>query len=102
LRLDPSLGMAHPPVRDAYRRFGELPQASEALQKAQSGGEKMNDEERARLTIRARQLDYLQDSGDMQKYFAYRQSVADALARNPEDPELWILRGFADEGSPLA
>jgi tetratricopeptide (TPR) repeat protein len=102
LRLDPSLGMAQLGLSDAYVGLQELPEALQTFEKAQSGVEKMNDRERARLTIRARQLDYLRDSGDMQKYFAYRQSVADALARNPEDPELWILRGFADEGSPLA
>src|SRR6266478_5304901 len=47
-------------------------------------------------------LAYLRDSGNLQKYFAYRQIVGDALAASPKDPWLWILRGFADEGSPLA
>ena len=102
LRLDPSLAMAQLGLSDAYVGLQEFPQALEAFQKAQSGAGKMSDGERARLAIRAQQLDYLRDSGDMQKYFAYRQSVADALAQNPKDPELWILRGFADEGSPLA
>jgi tetratricopeptide (TPR) repeat protein len=102
LRLDPHLGMAQLGLSDAYVGLQELPEALDAFQKAQSLAERMSDRERARLTIRARQLDYLQNSGDMQKYFAYRQSVADALALSPEDPWLWILRGFADEGSPLA
>src|ERR1700757_3134784 len=102
LRLDPKLAMAQLGLSDAYVGLQELPEALEAFQKAQSGIDKMSDVERVRLTIRERQLDYLSNGGDMQKYFAYRQSVADALAQNPKDPELWILRGFADEGSPLA
>jgi len=102
LRLDPELAMAQLGLSDAYVGLQELPEALEAFQKAQSGIDKMSDVERVRLTIRERQLDYLSNGGDMQKYFAYRQSVADALAQNPKDPELWILRGFADEGSPLA
>jgi tetratricopeptide (TPR) repeat protein len=102
LRLDPELAMAQLGLSDAYVGLQELPEALEAFQRAQSGAAKMSDTERARLMIRGRQLEYLRESGDMQKYFAYRQAVADALERSPEDPELWILRGFADEGSPLA
>lgn len=102
LRLDPSLAMAQLGLSDAYVGLQEPAEALEAFDKAQSLADKMSDRGRARLKIRARQLDYLRDSGDMQKYFAYRQSVADALAVSPEDPWLWILRGFADEGSPLA
>ncbi len=38
----------------------------------------------------------------MQKYFAWRKSISDALAATPADPWLWILRGFADEGKAAA
>jgi tetratricopeptide (TPR) repeat protein len=102
LRADSSLAMAYLGLSDAYVGLQELPEALEAFEKAQSFAEKLTDRERARLTIRARQLDYLRDGGNIQKYFAYRQSVSDALAISPQDPWLWILRGFADEGSPLA
>jgi tetratricopeptide (TPR) repeat protein len=102
LRSDSSLAMAYLGLSDAYVGLQEFPEAVEAFQKAQSFAKKLTDRERSRLTIRARQLDYLRDSGNLQKYFAYRQSVADALAANPQDPWLWVLRGFADEGSPLA
>ena len=102
LRSDSSLAMAYLGLSDAYVGLQELPEAFEAFEKAQSFADKLTDRERARLTIRARQLDYLRDAGNLQKYFAYRQSVADALAASPQDPWLWILRGFADEGSPLA
>jgi tetratricopeptide (TPR) repeat protein len=102
LRSDNSLGMAFLGLSDAYVGLQELPEALETFEKAKTFSEKMTDAERARLNIRARQLEYLRDSGNIQKYFAYRQSVADALTVSPQDPWLWILRGFADEGSPLA
>jgi tetratricopeptide (TPR) repeat protein len=103
LRSDPSLAMAHLGLSDAYIGLQDFPQARAVFEKAQSlAASKASERERARITIRARQLDYLQDSGNLQKYFAYRQSVTDALAVSPNDPWFWILRGFADEGTPLA
>ncbi len=102
LRLDASLGMAYLGLSDAYIGLQDFPAARAAFENAQAHSAKLNERERARITIRARQLDYLQDSGDLQKYFAYRQAITDALAASPYDPWLWILRGFADEGVPLA
>ena len=102
LRLDPSLGMAYLGLSDAFAGLQEFPEAVKAFEQAQAFSKNFGDRERARMVIRARQLDYLADSGNLQKYFAYRQSVADALTASPKDPWLWILRGFADEGSPLA
>jgi tetratricopeptide (TPR) repeat protein len=102
LRSDPSMAMAFLGLSDAYIGLQDFQQAQAAFEKAQSLAGKASDREHARLAIRARQLDYLQDGGNLQKYFAYRQSVTDALGAYPNDPWLWILRGFADEGSPLA
>jgi tetratricopeptide (TPR) repeat protein len=102
LRLDPSLAMAYLGLSDAYVGLQDMPTALAAFEKAQSVAAKASDRERARMAIRARQLDYLQDSGNLQKYFAYRKTLTDALAATPNDPWLWILRGFADEGTPTA
>ena len=102
LRSDPSMAMAFLGLSDAYIGLQDFQQAQAAFEKAQALAGQANDRERARLAIRSRQLDYLQDGGNLQKYFAYRQSVTDALAAYPNDPWLWILRGFADEGTPLA
>ncbi len=102
LRLDPSLAMAYLGLSDAYIGLQDIAGARAAFEKAQSPGEKSSEGERARIAIRARQLDYLQDSGNLQKYFAYRQAITDALVVTPNDPWLWILRGFTDEGSPFA
>jgi len=102
LRLDPSLAMAFLGLSDAYIGLQDFQTARAAFDKAQSLTGNANERERARVAIRAKQLDYLQDSGNLQKYFAYRAAVTDALAASPNDPWLWILRGFAEEGTPLA
>ncbi len=102
LRLDPSLAMAYVGLSDAYIGLQDIPAARAAFEKAQALAGKVTAEERALITIRARQFDYLEDSGNLQKYFAYRQAISDALAATPTDPWLWILRGFADEGTPYA
>lgn len=101
LRLDPSLAMADLGLSDVYIGLQDVPAARAAFAKAQSLADHVSAPEQARITIRARQLDYLDGNGDMQKYFAYRQAISDAIAKNPYDPWLWILRGFADEGTPF-
>jgi tetratricopeptide (TPR) repeat protein len=102
LRLDPSLAMSYLGLSDAYVGLQAIPEAREAFDKAQALADRVTPEEHARITIRARQLGYLADSKDLQKYFAYRQAITDALLASPRDPMLWIMRGFADEGSPMA
>lgn len=101
LRLDPSLAMAYIGLSDVFVGLQDVTAARAAFDKAQSFAEKLSDPERARIRIRARQLEYLADSGNLQKYFAYRQAINDAIAAAPRDPWLWILRGFADEGTPF-
>jgi tetratricopeptide (TPR) repeat protein len=102
LRLDPSMAMAYVGLADAYLGLSDVASARAASEKARAIATNASDKERARLTILARQIEYLQDSGNMQRYFTYRQSVADALESHPDDPWLWIIRGFADEGGPAA
>ena len=102
LRLDPGLAMAHLGLSDAYIGLQDAASARDEFEKAQLLAEKVTDSERARIEIRAKQIDYLVDAGNLQKYFAYRQAITDALKASPDDPWLWILRGFADEGSPVA
>ena len=102
LRLDPSMAMAYLGLSDAYIGLQDVEAARTAFDKAQSLAGNASDRERARMVIRARQIDYLRDSGNLQRYFAYRQAITDALALRPNDPWLWILRGFAEEGTPFA
>jgi tetratricopeptide (TPR) repeat protein len=100
LRLDPNLAMAYLGLSDVYIGLQDPAQARPALEKAQALAGKLSDRERQRIEIRSRQLEYLESGGDMQKYFAYRKQIGDALSAHPEDPWLWIMRGFAEEGTP--
>jgi tetratricopeptide (TPR) repeat protein len=102
LRLDSSMAMAYVGLSDAYVGLLDVPSAVTAAEKAKSFATKVSERERERISLRALQMEYLEDSGDLKKYFAYRQALSDALSATPNDPWLWILRGFADEGTPAA
>jgi tetratricopeptide (TPR) repeat protein len=102
LRADPKLAMAHLGLSDAYIGLQNAAAARREFEAAQSLADNVSPLERLRIAIRARQLEFLEDSGNLQKYFAYREAIVNALKAAPDDPWLWILRGFADEGSPYA
>src|SRR6266571_624349 len=101
LRLDPNLAMAFLGLTDAYIGLQDVSTARAAFLRAQALEKKLGERERLWMAIRARELDYLEDSGLPDKYVAYRQALKDALKQDPNDPWLWIQRGLADEGSPF-
>lgn len=101
LRLDPSLAMAYLGLTDAYIGMHDPATARAAFQRAQEMAPKLNKSEQMWVTIRDRELDYLESNQDPEKYVAYLRSIGDALKVNPNDPWLWIQRGLADEGSPI-
>jgi protein-disulfide isomerase/Tfp pilus assembly protein PilF len=98
LRLDPSLTAAFMGLFDVYVALEDIPAARSVLEKAQSLSAGVTDRERKRIEIQARQLEFLEDKQNLEKFIAYRKAIYDALMANPMDPGLWILRGFADEG----
>lgn len=100
LRLDPNMAMAYIGLSDVFVGLQDVAAANDAIQQAQSHSSQVSERDRQRIEIRARQIAFLQDGQNVQKYFAYRKTVADALAARPDDPWLWILRAFADEASP--
>jgi tetratricopeptide (TPR) repeat protein len=102
LRLDPSCAMAYIGLSDAYVGLQDLAGANDALAKAQTLAPKVSEAERSRIAIRAAQLAYLANPQNTELYFAYRKALNDALAAHPDDPWLWILLGFASEGTPTA
>lgn len=101
LRLDPNLAMAYLGLTDAYIGMHDPATARAAFQRAQELAPKLNKSEQMWMAIRGYELDYLESSGDSDKYVAYRKSISDALKANSNDPWLWIQRGLADEGSPV-
>src|SRR5437773_9648121 len=98
LRLDPSLSAAFVGLCDVYVQLQDVAAARTAIEKAQSLSGQITEAERQRIEIRARQVGFLEDKQNLDKFVAYRKAIYDALMANPLDPGLWILRGFADEG----
>ena len=103
LRLDPTMAMAYIGLTDDYVAMSDDAAARASFEKARALADKVTPRERTEIEIRGAQLDFLADpNSDMQKYFAIRKMIGDALTASPYDPWLWILRGFADEGSAAA
>jgi tetratricopeptide (TPR) repeat protein len=102
LRADPNLPMAYVGLADVYVGLKDIQAARGALEKAQSLITlRGTDRERKRVEICARRLDFSEDGQSSQKFLAYRTAIQAALADYPNDPWFWILRGFADEGTPF-
>jgi tetratricopeptide (TPR) repeat protein len=100
LRIDPKLAMAHVGLSYVYSNIDDLKAAHAELAEAQALAAAVSVAERARIEIRARQLDALDDLANTEKLAAYKKSLDDALAANMKDAELWLLRGTAEE--PIA
>ena len=101
LRLDPNLAMAYVGLCDVFIVLQDIPAARTALEGAQARSARITDLERQRIEIRAKQLAFLEDRENLEKFVAYRKAIYDAIMAHPGDVGLWILRGFADEG-PMA
>ena len=101
LRLDPNLVMSYLGLADTYIGLQDVGTARAAFQRAKALERNTNERERTWITIRERELDFIEDIGLPEKYAAYRQALKDALKRDPNDPWLWIQRGLADEGNPF-
>jgi tetratricopeptide (TPR) repeat protein len=101
LRLDPKLAMAYVGLSDAYIGLADPAAARASIEKAQSLADAVTEPERRKIEIHALLLAWLADS-DLQKYFAYRNAITAAITATPNDPWLWIQRGFAEEGTPHA
>jgi tetratricopeptide (TPR) repeat protein len=100
LRLDPKLALAWLGLSDAYFGLQDTDAAKNAHTKAANLADKVSERERRRIEIRARQLDFIAQPQNAQKYGAWRKSVEDAITADPADPMLWLLRGMLEEGTP--
>jgi protein-disulfide isomerase len=98
LRLDGSLAAAYVGLCDVYVQLQDVPAARTAIDKARALSSHAGEPEKRRIEIREKQVDFLENKQDVEKFVAYRKTIYDALMVEPLDPGLWILRGFADEG----
>jgi tetratricopeptide (TPR) repeat protein len=99
LRADPGLAMAYVGLSRIYSGLDDPAAAAKALEKAQALAPKASERERRRIVIRARQLEALADLADTAKHIAYKKAIDDALAVDVADPELWLVRGNAEEAT---
>ena len=103
LRSDPKMAMAYLGLSYAYSPM-DYPAARAALEQAESLSAAADDRERRRIAIRRAQLDAMAAAGTAEgvaKLLAFRQEIDGALAAYPEDVELLLLRGHAEEPSPF-
>jgi tetratricopeptide (TPR) repeat protein len=98
LRLDPKLAMAYVGLSRTYSGLTDSKAAREALQKAQALAPSVEEWERYRIQLRAQQLDAIDDIDNKGKLEAYRKAIDAELAKRPNDIELLLIRGNAEEG----
>src|SRR5262245_398710 len=99
LRLDPSQALVWVGLSRTWTGLND----DAAARKAQAEAERLaaHGDARVRLRVaaRSRHLDALADLADVAKLQAYRKALDEALALEPKDVELLLLRGHAEEAS---
>jgi tetratricopeptide (TPR) repeat protein len=99
LRLDPNLAMAYLGLSYVNSGLDNPGAARRFFEKAKALGPGVSERERRRIDIREKQLAALDDIKDTARFLAYKKTIDDALARDLEDPQMWILRGNAEEAN---
>ncbi len=99
VRLDPGLAMAYVGLSRVHSGLDNSEAAKRFFEKAKALAAGATDRERRRLEIREKQLAAMDDVEDAALFVAYKKSIDDALAADLEDPQLWLLRGTAEESN---
>ena len=102
LRLDPECAMCWMGLARA-EQGAERPEATRAaIASAKRLASKTTPKEQAFIDLRAQQIEaqYADGKDQSEKHEAYREAIDRALASYPDDAELWILRGNAEEPGP--
>jgi tetratricopeptide (TPR) repeat protein len=68
-----------------------------AARKAQELSESVSEREKRRIALRALQMEAILDISNPTKHAAYKKAIEAALTIDINDPELWLLRGNAEE-----
>jgi tetratricopeptide (TPR) repeat protein len=97
LRIDPALALAWVGLSRAYTGLEDAKAASQAQDRAKALEKSVTDRERRWIQARTLQLDAMADLEDAGKRLAYVAALDQALEHDADDPELWTLRGNADE-----
>src|SRR5262249_2034136 len=97
LRHDPNLAMAYIGLSRVYSGLDNSAAAKRFFEKAKALASKVSDRERRRIEIREKQLEAMQNLEDAAKQQAYKATIDTALVADLDDPQLWLLRGNAEE-----
>jgi tetratricopeptide (TPR) repeat protein len=103
LRSDSKMAMAYLGLSYAYSPM-DYGAARSALERAESLSSATQDRELRRMVIRKAQLDAMAAAGNadaIPKLLAFRHAIDEALAAYPDDVELLLLRGHAEEPTPF-
>lgn len=98
LRHDPKLALAHLGLARTFANMYGEEQAAKQLAKAQEFSANITPREKARIAIFAAQLKGNKE-GTQKAHLEYKTAIDDALGRFSDDPELWLIRGNAEEAS---
>jgi tetratricopeptide (TPR) repeat protein len=99
LRHDPNLAMAYIGLSRVYSGLDNGATAKQFFEKAKAFSGKISDRDRRIIEIRAKQLDALENLEDGSKNQAYKKAIESAIAADLDDPQLWLLRGNAEEAN---
>jgi tetratricopeptide (TPR) repeat protein len=97
LRLDPDFALAYWGLSRVYSGLDDHDEAMKAAQRAQALASKVTAREQRRIALRVQQLEAIADLGNASLHTAYKQALDKALAVDFDDPELWLIRGNAEE-----
>lgn len=97
LRADPKLALAYICLSRAYSGLEDEAAAQRTLENAQALAATLSERERLRISLRAQQLEAIKDILNSDKHQAYKAAIDAALVQYPDDSELWLLRGNAEE-----
>jgi tetratricopeptide (TPR) repeat protein len=102
LREDPDCAMAWMGLARAQLGLNRDPEARAAIERAKSLSGKATESERRHIELRAQQIDAQLAPADKEreKHESYKHAIEKAIAADPSDAELWILRGNAEEPGP--
>lgn len=102
LREDPDCAMAWMGLARAEQGLNRDKEAAAAIEKAKSLAPKATESERRHIALRAQQIEAQNAPAEKEgeKHDAYKRAIENALAADPSDAEMWVLRGNAEEPGP--
>ncbi len=99
LRLDADLAMAFIGLSRTQSGLDNPEAAKLMWEKAEALTPKVSPREKRLIDIREKQLAAMESIEDAAKFLAYKKALDDALGADVENPQLWLLRGMAEESN---